>query len=92
MGSSLCAAPSDAIARVATPRTLTAGSDRRSGSVVSPGAIASARSLRCFFKNEMPGADLACSARQQLNLSHVAAAFFRRLGLIVRSYGTQPQV
>ena len=35
--------PSDAIARVATPRTLTAGSDRRSGSVVSPGAIASAR-------------------------------------------------
>ena len=41
MGSSLCAAPSDAIARVATPRTLTAGSDRRSGSVVSPGAIAS---------------------------------------------------
>ena len=36
-------------------------------------------SLRCFFKNEMSGADLACSARQQLNLSHVSAAFFRRL-------------
>ena len=43
MGSSLCAVPASAIARVATPRTLTAGSDRRSGSVVSPGAIASAR-------------------------------------------------